>query len=774
MYSVTDPFNEWDDVLAQATLRAMRDWWDDDVLPVLQPSMVAAAGEFTPLNIDAILSSLTAWESKYLAEVASLSQGLLAVRVAEVLQARGVDLSQLAPEGAVPSYDMSVTLQAASAAGIDVTAATVVVTVPGWHEFIDRYAQTRRNMVVGMPETVYREVVTKLAAATKDGMGPWERARLTREFLSWEDEGGYDAWMTRAHRISRTETNNVINAGDLQAARMETAATGQELHKVWISTLDPRTRDTHFAADGQRVPLDGKFIIGGHAADHPSDSNLPAHEAISCRCSMLLLTPDETLPDESDRQTERERSDGTRRDPHAEVRARAERDVTRARDDEPQPVTAAAEGATPMTRTQWSGILAPIGKPTGDGRIFDTDAELAFREFPLPLMFQRATGDGHDTAVVVGKITAATIEGDAVHAVGEFFDNTEAADAAELVAEGVIRPSVDLTDMVIEYELTDRDGNPIVIDDNGELPDGVTYEDAQEVMHVRAATIMAATLVAKPAFAEAKITIGDEVPAPEGDDAAAEQAALLAAAAPVLDVADADAFADPKLTGPTPLTVTEDGWVFGHLALWGTEHIGMPGRSVTPPRSRTDYALFHTGSIRTTAGDLAVGRLTVGTGHAVAHANVAATTAHYDETGTCWAFVRAGEDAHGIFVAGVINPDANAAQVRAGAAAPLSGDWRAVGGNLELVAALSVNTPGFPVSRSYANTAGAELSLVASGVVPRRTKADEMADAVAEGLRRHEERKAAEQAALDEAMADAERLQRARSMKAQMLAKGLG
>lgn len=426
-----------------------------------------------------------------------------------------------------------------------------------------------------------------------------------------------------------------------------------------------------------------------------------------------------------------------------------------------------------MTRTQWSGILAPIGKPTGDGRIFDADAELAFREFPLPLMFQRATGDGHDTAVVVGKITAATIEGDAVHAVGEFFDNTEAADAAELVAEGVIRPSVDLTDMVIEYELTDPDGNSISIDDNGELPEGVTYEDVREVMHVRAATIMAATLVAKPAFAEAKITIGDEVPAPEGADAAAEKAALLAAAAPVLDVADADAFADPKLTGPTPLTVTEDGWVFGHLALWGTEHIGMPGRSVTPPRSNTNYALFHTGSIRTTAGDLAVGRLTVGTGHAVAHANVAATTAHYDETGTCWAFVRAGEDAHGIFVAGVINPDANAAQVRAGAAAPLSGDWRAVGGNLELVAALSVNTPGFPVSRSYANTAGAELSLVASGVVPRRTKADEMADAVAEGLRRHEERKAAEQAALDEAMADAERLQRARSVKAYMLAKGL-
>lgn len=771
MYRVADPFDEWDGLLQGAVLNAMEVWWGK-VWPQLDPAMVAAARD-VPLRLEALLGALAPWEAAYLAEVGPLAHGLLAVRVAEIMEARGVDLAALAPAGAAPSADMAVTLKAAAEAGIDVTGAAVVVTVPGWHEFIDRHAATRRNMVVGMPESVYRDVVTKLAAATKEGMAPWERARLTREFLSWEDEGGYDGWMTRAHRISRTETNNIINAGDLQAARMETAATGQELQKVWISTMDPRTRDTHFAADGQRVPLDGKFTIGGHAADHPSDSNLPAHESINCRCSMLLLTPDEALPDESDRQTERERSDGTTRDPQAEVKARDERGVTRARDDEPQPVTAAAEGVPPMARTQWSGVLAPVGKPTGDGRIFDTDADLDFREFPLPLMFQRATGDGHDAAVIVGKIAAASIENGVVHGTGEFFDNTDAADAAELVAEGVIRPSVDLTDMVIEYELTDLDGNTINIDEDGGLPEGVGYEDVQEVMHVRAATIVAATLVAKPAFAEAKITIGDEVPAPEGDEADAEKAALLAAAAPVLDVAEADAFADPKLTGPTPLTVTEDGWVFGHLALWGTEHIGMPGRAVTPPRSNTNYAMFHTGTIRTTAGDLAVGRLTVGTGHAVAHANVATTTAHYDETGTCWAYVRAGEDAHGIFVAGVVNPDANDAQVRAGAAAPLSGDWRSVGGNLELVAALSVNTPGFPVPRSYANTTGAELSLVASGVVPRRTKADEMADAVAEGLRRHEERKAAEQAALDEAMADAERLQKARTMRAHMLAKGL-
>src|SRR5690606_28524455 len=44
---------------------------------------------------------------------------------------------------------------------------------------------------------------------------------------------------------------------------------------------------------------------------------------------------------------------------------------------------------------------------------------------------------------------------------------------------------------------------------------------------------------------------------------------------------------------------------------------------------------------------------------------------------------------------------------------PPSGDWRRIGGNLELVAACSVVTPGFPIVR--ASAAGVQTSLVAAG-----------------------------------------------------------
>ena len=37
-----------------------------------------------------------------------------------------------------------------------------------------------------------------------------------------------------------------------------------------------------------------------------------------------------------------------------------------------------------------------------------------------------------------------------------------------------------------------------------------------------------------------------------------------------------DDFRDPKLDQLTPIQVTKDGRVFGHLAGWNTKHIGYP------------------------------------------------------------------------------------------------------------------------------------------------------------------------------------------------------
>ena len=180
-----------------------------------------------------------------------------------------------------------------------------------------------------------------------------------------------------------------------------------------------------------------------------------------------------------------------------------------------------------------------------------------------------------------------------------------------------------------------------------------------------------------------------------------------------------DDFRDPKLDQLTPIQVTKDGRVFGHLAGWNTKHIGYrPEQNVKPPRSRTDYKYFHQSVVPTTDGDLPVGHLTLGTGHA-GQGDAVAAAAHYDNTGSQIASVRAGEDAHGIWIAGRVHPGTDDVARQTLRRSSLSGDWRKIDGNLELVAALAVNVPGFPIPRTEQLVAsGGEPSmLVAAGIV---------------------------------------------------------
>ena len=178
-----------------------------------------------------------------------------------------------------------------------------------------------------------------------------------------------------------------------------------------------------------------------------------------------------------------------------------------------------------------------------------------------------------------------------------------------------------------------------------------------------------------------------------------------------------DWFTDPLLTGPSPVVVTEDGRIFGHLATWGTCHIGISDVCITPPSSPTDYSFFRTGSVLTTTGEVPVGQITMGTGHANLRLNASRTIAHYDNTGTVVADVAAGEDEHGIWISGAVRASATPEQIAALRGSALSGDWRTIRGHLELVAALAVNVPGFPIPRiGLAASGGKQSALVAAGI----------------------------------------------------------
>jgi hypothetical protein len=176
-------------------------------------------------------------------------------------------------------------------------------------------------------------------------------------------------------------------------------------------------------------------------------------------------------------------------------------------------------------------------------------------------------------------------------------------------------------------------------------------------------------------------------------------------------------FRDPKLTEPTHLTVTPDGRVFGHIAEWKSCHIGYDGVCVAPPPSSSNYAYFATGSVLTDDGGSArTGVISLGGGHASGQVGPRMAAAHYDSTSAAVADVSVGEDEHGIWCAGWLRPGTDDHTATALRASDISGDWREIGGNMELIAALAVNVAGFPVAAVRDQR---QLALVASGVVAR-------------------------------------------------------
>lgn len=415
---------------------------------------------------------------------------------------------------------------------------------------------------------------------------------------------------------------------------------------------------------------------------------------------------------------------------------------------------------TDQTVARWSGVIAVEGVMTGDGRMIEVGA-LRWDDLPLPLRWDIEDDGAHAGAVVVGLIETVTRQdGGNIFATG-FIDlvSDNGWQAATLADKGMLRGvSIDPDEFDFEIrvksELLDAGIGEDVDEDNmddpadAELPaaDANGYVKVMEMRHddeimvAIDARLRAATLVDTPAFAQAMIALDEplgERPRMSAELVASGSAQMrffqvrtrgsLTASAATLTKPPARWFSNPGLAGPTPITVTDDGRIYGHLATFDSCHLGFES-CVSPPRSSTNYAWFKTGILLADDGtEHAVGQITMNTGHAGTALNPTQTLAHYDNTGSAIADVSAGEDAYGIWVAGALRPNATDEQVRALRASPLSGDWRRVGGGLELVAALAVNVPGFVVPRGLVASGRQESlqlpapsldALVAAGYTP--------------------------------------------------------
>jgi 2'-5' RNA ligase len=381
----------------------------------------------------------------------------------------------------------------------------------------------------------------------------------------------------------------------------------------------------------------------------------------------------------------------------------AVRDASEAADvaDEAPEEIGPAEGEDTTGRRFRIPILIPEGVPTGDRRIF-AEGALEAKEPPMPLLWQRETDEGHKRSVIVGRIDK--IErlesGGLGNAEGVFDTHADAEEAARQVRERYLTGVSGDVDQ-FESELSQTD----------------TGDDSMLIKHGR---LVAATLVAKPAFQEASIEMIPE----EG-----ETTVITASGGPLLP--PKSWFFKPSLDGPTMLTVTDEGRVYGHIAEWGTPHLGNP--QLKPPRSGSNYRYFNRKPLRTAEGeDVKVGQLTLVGGHAKLAFDPDRATRHYDDTRSAVADVVAGEDEFGIWVSGAMRPDVTPTQLRAFRASEPSGDWRMRDGQLELCAICQVNTAGFPVTPRALVSSGEVVSLVAAGMLGHETQRAGLSETVAQ------------------------------------------
>lgn len=188
--------------------------------------------------------------------------------------------------------------------------------------YVARHLDQVANRMVRIPDETFRYIRTAVEEGVNEGEGPRELAeRIDNQLL----RTGSERWKNRALTVARTESLGAYNFGTLDAFDVVRQETHQKFEKIWLATMDTRTRDTHFIADGQRVPFTHPFIVGGFPAEAPGDPTLPPQEVINCRCTFLVVEPGE-MTDMANRGF---RPNSTSA---AEVTRRAERGIIRAGD----------------------------------------------------------------------------------------------------------------------------------------------------------------------------------------------------------------------------------------------------------------------------------------------------------------------------------------------------------------------------------------------------------------------------------------------------------
>ncbi len=138
-----------------------------------------------------------------------------------------------------------------------------------------QFLEDRANLLANVPDEIHTEIMQSIEQGLAGGES---RRQLMARISTAFDEIG----KSRAETIANTETAAAFNYARDKAMR-EAGVT----HKRWLHSQSPliqEPRPTHVEADGQVMPIDEPFDIGGVLMMHPGDESARPEEVINCHC----------------------------------------------------------------------------------------------------------------------------------------------------------------------------------------------------------------------------------------------------------------------------------------------------------------------------------------------------------------------------------------------------------------------------------------------------------------------------------------------------------
>lgn len=172
----------------------------------------------------------------------------------------------------------SVSAYATAGSKADIPNSVLNKWVPVVNQQAVSYSRVAENRLRNVGNTLWNDIRKKVTKSIKAGN---KTENLKREI---QNIGRFSEY--RADTIARTETSSAYINGNYAGEQ----ALGQygPVEKVWVASLDARTRQSHVAVWQSSlrspIPFAQPFAVGNTSMMYPHSPGAPAGEVVNCRC----------------------------------------------------------------------------------------------------------------------------------------------------------------------------------------------------------------------------------------------------------------------------------------------------------------------------------------------------------------------------------------------------------------------------------------------------------------------------------------------------------